>query len=511
MKNISTREERPTTAVFPFAVMLWLALSGCMGTPSEMDVARESAEAMGGSEAVLGATSLVLEGTGTTYRTGQNPSPEADLPEFEVHSYQREMDLDARRWRTEQVRTGHFLTGNPVIEQQLIQGSDRGIAFDIQANGNATRLAGQTGRERYADLYHHPLPIIRAVLQGTGEAAASNLRQEDGRHVMEVEIVDGPTLTLHIDQETNLPVQIESMAYHTNYGDVRIATSFSEFAETGGLRLPTRISQTLDRYPNGDFTVTNTVNPPLGDLSAPNEVTSAPEPGLPNIAITTEELAPGVWFLGPGYNSVLIEFPSFAALVEASQHDQRALAVIERARELLAGKPLRYVINSHFHIDHSGGIRAAVAEGLTVITHESHREYFEEMVERPHTIQPDHLERNPRALEIETVDGDGPYELAEGDRRILIHRLRDDAHSDGMLMVWLPEERILIEGDAFTPGARASPFAPNLLRQIRSLGLDVERIAPIHGQVVPLSELERTVQAVEAEGSPWGFPAGGGG
>ena len=124
------------------------------------------------------------------------------------------------------------------------------------------------------------------------------------------------------------------------------------------------------------------------------------------------------------------------------------------------------------------------------------------MVERPHTVSPDHLASNPQPLEIETVAGDGPYELTEGDRTVVIHRLKDDLHADGMLIVYLPEERILIEADAFTPGAAESPFATNLLQQVRDLGLEVDRIAPVHGRVVPLSELERLVQelAAQAEG-----------
>jgi len=503
------RTKRSKWAV-SLASILVLAGSGCQDALSEEDLIQRVAQAMGGAEAVRGATTLVLEGSGKTYRTGQNPSPEAPLWEFEVHSFRKEMDLENGRWRMEQVRTGHFLTGNPVIEQPLVQASDGSLAFDVQPDGSGRRLTAQVGRERQADLYHHPLALVRALLSGPAVATAGNLREEDGRRVLDVEITGGPLLTLHVDAN-DLPARIESMGYDSNYGDVRIATSLGDYAAADGLMLPGTISQTLHRYTHGDFVASHSVNAALStDLAAPQAVASAPEPVPPPLTITTEELAPGVWYLGPGYNSVLIEFPTYAVLVEAAQNDQRALAVIERSRELIPDKPLRYLINTHFHIDHSGGVRAAVAEGLTLVTHESHEAYFREMVARPHTIHQDHLARNPSPLQIETVRGDGPFELTEGDRTLVIHRLVDDAHSDGMLMVWLPQERILVEADAFTPAARASPFAPNLLRQIRALGLDVERIAAVHGRVATLAELESTVEAVEAEGSPWGFPRGGG-
>ena len=138
--------------------------------------------------------------------------------------------------------------------------------------------------------------------------------------------------------------------------------------------------------------------------------------------------------------------------------------------------------------------RAAVAEGLTVITHEIHEPYFREVVAAPHTIVQDHLAQNPAELQIETVAGDGPMVLEEGNRRIEIHRLKEDVHADGMLMVWLPRERILVEADAFTPGARSSPFAANLLTQIQALRLPVQRIAAVHNAVAPFSELQRVVR-----------------
>lgn len=475
-------------------------LHGC--APQAGQVIEEAAEAMGGQEAILAATSLVLEGTGTTYRTGQQMAPDADLPEFEIHSYRKQIDLENERWRMDQVRTGHFLSGRRVERQPLVQATDGDLAFDVQADGSATRSTSQVGWDRYADLYHHPLPIVRAALQGPPFAMMGPARQEEGGTAVDVTPAGGVPLTVHFDAATGLPTSVESLSYHTNFGDVVIATSFSDWQQSGELMLPGTISQTLGPYKNGDFTVTSGVNALIEDLSAPEEVASAPEPVAPPVTVTPEEIAPGLWYLVSRYNSVLIEFPTFTVVVEAARNDEQALAIIEAAREMLPDKPLRYVINTHFHVDHSGGIRAAVAEGLTVITHEIHRPYYEEMVARPHTLSPDHLAMNPQPLEIETVEGDGPYELTEGDRTVLIYRLKEDMHADGMLIVYLPGERVLIEADAFTPGAAASPFATNLLQQVRDMGLDVERIAPIHGRVVPLGDLERLVQelAGEAEG-----------
>jgi glyoxylase-like metal-dependent hydrolase (beta-lactamase superfamily II) len=476
------------------ASLMAVTILGCARTGQ--DVIEDAADALGGAEAIAAATTLVLEGTGTTYRLGQNPYPDADLPTYELHSYRKEVDLDNHRWRTEQVRTGHFLTGNPVDRQSLVEATDGDVAFDIQANGAARRLAAQAGKDRLANLYHHPLVLLKAALQGPPAATVGPLREEAGYEVVDVTPMGGPLITLRMDAATGLPTRVESTGYNPILGDVVIATSFAEWERSGELLLPGTIFQTLDRFPSGNFSVSSQVNAEIQDLSAPAEVTSAPEPVPPPIEVTAQELAPGVWNLAAGYNSLLVEFPSYTAIVEAARNDQTALAAIQKARKLVPDKPLQYVINTHFHSDHSGGIRAAVAEGLTVITHESHRTYFEEMVARPHTVIADHLANNPRPLQIETVSGDGPFELTDGNRTIVIHRLKDDLHADGMLVVYLPRERILVEADAFTPGARSSPFATNLLDQILDLGLRVNRIAPVHGRVVPFADLLQVVRTM---------------
>jgi len=218
-----------------------------------------------------------------------------------------------------------------------------------------------------------------------------------------------------------------------------------------------------------------------------------------NVAV--EELAEGVWFLaGQSHHSVVVAFPEFGVLVESPQNDTRALAVIGEARELLGDTELRYLVNTHHHFDHSGGLRAAVAEGLTVVTHEINADLYAQLVARPHTLVQDRLAQNPQPLMIETVSGDDVFEITSGDRTLQVFRVTGDPHNEGMLAVYLPAERVLIEADAYTPG-RGGPSTAALLQTVRDRGLNPQRIAPIHGQVVPLSDLEAQVAADEAAGN----------
>jgi glyoxylase-like metal-dependent hydrolase (beta-lactamase superfamily II) len=186
-------------------------------------------------------------------------------------------------------------------------------------------------------------------------------------------------------------------------------------------------------------------------------------------------------------------------LVEAPQSDARTLAVIQRARTLRPGKPVRAVITTHHHFDHTGGVRAAIAEGLTVITHARNKPFFDELARRRHFIVADALANSRQPARIQGV---GPRTvLSDGTRTVEIHQIRGSQHAkafqhaETLLMVYLPAEKLLIEADLYSPPAvnattpPYAPFAANLVENIDRLGLQVERVVPIHGRVVPMSDL----------------------
>ena len=483
-------------------IVLSVTVYGCAQLSPEMQVIHDAAEAMGGVAAVEGATTLMTEGAGSNYWLGQNLHPDSEPLVSDVESYKSEVDLQNHRWRVE-VTSANFMNTDMVTQ---IRAMDQDVAFNVGGDGEPQRLSAQAARLRHDEYYANPLTILQAAL-AEGMATVSNLRQEMGHDVVDVTTTDGSQLTLHLDAETKLPLMVSSMTYNTNLGDVAITTSFSDYADAGGVMLPQVISRTTDKYPMADLRVTNTVNGEVMDLASSTDVAAlaVPEPPeSPQANVTVEELASGVWHLaGQSHHSVLIEFPEYTALVEAPQNDTRTLAVIEQARELVPDKPLRYLVNTHYHFDHSGGVRAAVAEGLEVITHEINRAHYEDLAARPHTIMEDHLAKNPAPLMIETVTGDEKYELRNGNRVAEIYRLQGSPHNDGLLTVYLPSERILIAGDIHATvgpediarGHRQVGDAANVLKNIQDLGLRVDRIAPIHGMVGPLSGLEQAVAA----------------
>jgi glyoxylase-like metal-dependent hydrolase (beta-lactamase superfamily II) len=231
-----------------------------------------------------------------------------------------------------------------------------------------------------------------------------------------------------------------------------------------------------------------------GDLGAPAAAASAalPSPQPPNVDV--EEVSSGVWLLGGGsHHSVLVEFADHLMIIDAPQNDARALAVIAKARELRPGKPLTHVVNSHHHFDHSGGIRAAVSEGLTVVTHQANAAFIEEVVKRPHTIVPDALEKNPRPLKLETVTDEKV--LTDGSMTVNLYSIPSE-HSESMLMAYLPKERALIVIDIYEPVEGPHMFAARFIEDLKKRNLRVDRIVPVHGKVVTYAQMVKDAATI---------------
>jgi glyoxylase-like metal-dependent hydrolase (beta-lactamase superfamily II) len=175
-------------------------------------------------------------------------------------------------------------------------------------------------------------------------------------------------------------------------------------------------------------------------------------------------------------------------IIEGPTGDERSMATIAEAKRMFPNKPIKYLVNTHHHSDHSGGIRAYVAEGIPIITHDSHKRYYEqEIFKNPHTLNPDRLARMPRAPIIETVKD--KRVLTDGNMTLELHLIRGNFHSEGLLMAYIPKQKLLIQADAFVPRPGVpplpspSPYTTNLVENVERLKLQVERVAHVHGGV----------------------------
>lgn len=486
-----------------FWLMLVVAFAGgCSQTSPEMQVINDAAEALGGRAQIEAANTLVLEATsGTNRNLGQNRTPDADLPTFNVTSFKRSIDFSNQRARQVQTRVAVVpATMPPAAPQNQDFGVDGDVAYNVGMDGKPARQGARVAVDRRAEyLLHHPIGIVRAALDPAAKLA--NARTAGTMNVVDLTTAKGETLTLAIDSTTHLPVTVTSMTYNTNLGDVAFETAFSDYQDVSGLKLPARISSKIDKYPNTDLTIAkNTVNAEVTDVAASDAVKAEAAPVI-TANVTVEEVGKGVWLLaGQSHNSLLVEFSDHTELVEVPQNEVRSLAVIAKARELKPNKPLTKAIVTHHHFDHSGGIRAAISEGLTLVTHEINKPFFEEAAQRTHSIVPDALAKNPKPAMIETISDSAVVKDAV--QAMELYKVNDPTqHSDSMLMVYFPNDRILVQGDFYNTQGTAFPRAPYLNDNIVKRNLRVAKHVPIHGPVKTQAEFAKAVQANKPAGS----------
>jgi glyoxylase-like metal-dependent hydrolase (beta-lactamase superfamily II) len=234
------------------------------------------------------------------------------------------------------------------------------------------------------------------------------------------------------------------------------------------------------------------VNTPLTATTLPDAVRKAPAPVPAAPVIEATELAKGIWYLRGQGNSTLFEFSDHLTLYEAYGSEANALAVFAKARSLVPGKPLTQVIVSHHHFDHTGGLRAAIAEGLTIVTQAGNEALFRELAARPARLFPDALGRSPKPIQILAVDDQ--LKMRDAAMEIDVYRVVANSHMADGLLVHVPRERLLVQGDLFDVSWEIYWWGSTYDDNIRYRKLQVERDVPVHGRVAPLAEVQAQIK-----------------
>ena len=237
----------------------------------------------------------------------------------------------------------------------------------------------------------------------------------------------------------------------------------------------------------------NSVDAPIDDLSAPASMKSAAAPTRPTYKVEAEPVAKGIWLLhgNTGHNSILIEFADHLTMFEVPLNEAWTKALIDKARATVPGKPVTQAIVSHHHFDHSGGVRTAIAEGLSIIAHRGTEDLFQEVAARKSTLEPDELSRAPNPLKFIPVDDH--LTLQDATMQVEIYHITGNEHMAEALMAWVPRDRLLIEGDLFDTTWENYPWTTNFTDNVTLRKLDVAKDVPVHGVVMPWSDVQQSI------------------
>ena len=421
---------------------------------------------------------------GTMYWFGQSTSPAAPWPRQFVKSMTRVYDFTSGAMRDEVVRMdGATTTVGP--EQRAVTLVSGGHAWNEAGKDMTARLFEVNDRAHQIAISPHG--ILRGAFANNAMVTKKTI---EGRPMTVISFTDqGKHKVVAYANDQSAIEWVESSYGNPVMGDIKVVTYYGPYRDFAGVKFPTKIIQYHDGKPTLDVTVTAVRANPTVDIQVPANVSSDPVP------VKSEKVAEGVWYItGISAYSVLIEMKDYLIVVEAPHGERRALAVMAEVKKLVPNKPIKYLVNTHHHFDHSSGARAYAAEGVTIVTHEVNRPLYERAAVNSWTLAPDRLAQSKKKPVIQAM-GDNMV-LTDGTRSVELYQVVGNVHHDGIVMAYLRKEKLLIEADVFTPGPAGAeppkvpnPSTVNFEANVRRLNLDVERIVPIHGRIVPYSDL----------------------
>ena len=492
----SNMEANMKTARLSGIALIALASLACQARQVD-SVFDRAAQAMG----VPNLRSIEYSGSGSSFGFGQSGSPGGPWPRFIVPSYVASVDYEAPAMRQEIVRNqleGAWTGGanQPIYgERRQAQLLSRTYAWNQE--GTTITPSPAAVEDRLLRISSTPHGVVKAAMAGKPTVS---LQTVDGKQSNVISFAHGTFTVKAFVNDQNLVEKVETLVDNPVLGDILLETSYSNYRDFGGVQFPARIVQRQGGFPILDINITS-VRP---NASAPIEVPATVQQPAPPLRVASQKMAEGVWYLTGGtHHSVLVEFNDHAVVVEGPQSEARSLAVIAEVAKLLPTKPIRYLVNTHHHFDHSGGIRTFAAEGAVILTHEANKPYFEKVFAAPRTMNPDRLARSGKQAVIETV-GDKRI-LSDGSRILELHFCKGLQHSEGMLFAYLPKEKLLVQSDLLNygtpnfppPPARPNPTVVSFYENVQRLKLQATQILSLHGPLVTIDDLRKMSGNVE--------------
>ena len=482
----------------------------------------QTAKAMGGMHALRGLKNETVESEGKQYDSSSTAQPLGPTRQISTFRYTLMRDLTQPRLRLEW--DGRNSARNDSIRYLEVIDGNIGLLREGESNAakisrlHPGRLATRMREEKRA-------PAKLLLIAGSQKSLRRLPDSEvGGRHSRVLSFTNsGDEFRIYLDANSHLPVQVDILEDDPLEGDSSYLLRYDDWRKVGRVLLPFSLRYEL----NGKLLQEEQIKSIHHNVTIAAEAFAIPEAvrneatdvtpiasqwilrrvagnvsyqdlGRP-AKIEWTQLADGVHKItGSSHATIVVEMADHLIAIEGPLYEARTAPVVQAIKDKFPNKPIRYVIPTHHHLDHAGGIRAFMGTGAAIVVPFSAKEFYTRVAKAPHTRRPDSLERNRGGAVIEAFGG-GPRLLTDGKRRVEIYPL-PLSHAQDLVVVYLPAEKIIIEADHISPRngqVRPAPVAREFVSALDKLNLDVTTIVGIHGDSASLQTARAAAQAAK--------------
>lgn len=411
--------------------------------------------------------------------------------------------LDFKTGRSSEETSTAVIGGLQIAFRQVVKDRNTAFSLDLLTKVVNPSSAGAIAAGR-ATSYRYPEVLLAVALNRYQTLRYLGEESEGGKKYQAITFADpyGQQIALYFDSQTGLLTKAELIKNEPVFsmaGDVGQQFLFSDYREVSGFKFPYRhttryVGEVLDEVKLTEVQVNTSLSDSMFEV--PEGFAKSPPPPSSN-----PQLADGVYLIPGSYNSLFVVFQDYVLVLEGPLSDgltQRTLAQIKRTAP---NKPVKYVVATHYHHDHIGGLRAYIAEGTTIVTTADTKKEIEKLAATPRPISPDTLSRNPRQPIIETFTAKRVF--SDGAHTVELYNIGPTPHVNELIIAYLPKEKIVFVADVFdfNPGQLppAADDTAHFAETLNKLGLQIETIVPVHGMLAKMDDLNKAIALRQAK------------
>ena len=487
-------------------VLAGLFATACSSNPAQRKLAEDAVAAMGGAERLAGVQTVLMKGgAGSRTRLGQIRKAGGDDVTGKLSNVVETLDLaNGRAALDYQIAIDAFMQHRIEVLTKRGEG-DAAKPIGLETVEGVTIAVAVPGLFSWGTqnspeflLKRNAVSIALAAADSASAALAAEEKDFNGKmhNFAKGTTADGEEAGFYFDPETKLLAGYEVLDTETMLGDVTAQYVLADYRSVDGLMLPHHITirkggadysdVQFDSISINDPAATAVFDVPQA-LAADADMAAADPDYFPMRLV---KAANGVFqAVGFRHHSMVVEFPTFVAVVEAPYLEVQSKALARRITEQFPGKPIRYVAVTHPHFDHTGGVRAMAAMGATILVEKGQEAAVKTLLDAPHTHPKDLLETQRGTAGMMEVY-EGKREISEGSQKLELHGFMGSPHVEPMVLAFVPGPGVLFQSDLFFPGiGGGGPAVVQLVESVKKLGLRVNTNVGGHGGIGPYAEM----------------------